>query len=483
MRKRRFTLHPATLFCLLTLAVLFLSWICYSYGLSVTRPRTGEEIAVQSLLGAEGIRWMLSHAVRNFMEFTPLGLGLVAICGIGIATHSGLMEACLRKGVPRHKFRPWCMVWGVIVAGLLSNVAGDAGYVILLPLAALLFQAVGLHPVGGLLTAYVSVACGYGANLFLTTLDPLLATTAREAAYLSHIPVGKVGPPCNCFFLAVSLFLIAFIIYRITRKRLLPRLGKYVDEVPAGKQLSRKERRALLTAVVAGVCYALLVLLATFSPWGILKSAGGGLIHSPFIVSVPFLLACGIGLMGMVYGFVSGRYHSDADVVDGLVQPMRLIGTYLVIAFFAAQMTACLSYSHLGEYLAVTVAGGMAASIPDGFRALPMLVLSAALVNLFMPSPTAKWGFMAFVFIPLLAQKNIVPETVLCAYRIGDSVTNLFTPLLSYLPLALAYLHHYDRHAGYGTLLRHTWRYALFIFLGWTALLVLWQACRLPLGL
>ncbi|MCD8292918.1 MAG: AbgT family transporter [Prevotellaceae bacterium] len=482
MKTKRFTLHPATLFCLLTLAALFLSWICDSYGLSVPHPRTGREIAVQSLLGPEGIRWLLSHAVGNFTGFTPWGMGVVAICCIGIARHSGFMEACLRNG---RAPRPQRVLWGVIVAGLLSNVVGDAGYVLLLPLAALLFQAAGLHPAGGLLTAYVSVACGYGVNLFLTTLDPQLSTTAREAAYTCGISFGKVGPLCNYYFLACSLVLAGFIIYHITRRRLLPRLGKYEGDtvVAAGKQRSRKERRALFTAVAVGVCYASLVLLATFSPWGILKSAGGGLIHSPFIVGVSFLLSIGIGLMGMVYGFASGRYHNDTDVAEGFAQPVRLIGTYLVIAFFAAQLSACLTYSHLGEYLALTVAGGLSALFPDGLWALPLFVFTAAVVNLFLPSATAKWGFMAFIFVPLLAQKNIVPETVLCAYRVGDSVTNVLTPLLPYMPLVLSYLYHYDRRAGYGTLLRHTWRYALVIFLAWTALLVLWHLCRLPLGL
>ena len=346
--------HPATMFFLLTLAVILLSWIFDVYGLSVLQPQTGEEIRVQSLLSPEGIRWLLRHVITNFTGFAPLGLVIVAMFGIGVAQHSGFIDACIRRGVRRPR-DSWRIILLVIVLGLLSNIVGDAGYIILLPIAATLFQSVGLHPIGGIITAYVSVSCGYSANVFLSTLDPMIASVTQEAADRMNIAPGQTGPLCNYYFLFVSTFLLAFIIYHITRRSLLPHLGVYAGDIHFNgyKQLSRKERRAMLGAVFAGLLYIAIILWATFSSWGILRSVNGGLIRSPFIVGILFLLSFGIGLMGMVYGFASGRYRTDGDVIEGLTQPMKLLGVYFVIAFFASQMFACFEYSHLDKCIAI----------------------------------------------------------------------------------------------------------------------------------
>ena len=187
--------HPATMFFLLTLAVIFLSWIFDVYGLSVLQPETREEIRVQSLLSPEGIRWLLRHVVTNFTGFAPLGLVIVAMFGIGVAQHSGFIDACIRRGVRRNR-DPWRIILWVILLGLLSNVVGDAGYIILLPIAATLFHSAGLHPIGGIITAYVSVSCGYSANVLLSTLDPMIAATTQEAADAANIAPGQTGPLC-----------------------------------------------------------------------------------------------------------------------------------------------------------------------------------------------------------------------------------------------------------------------------------------------
>ena len=338
--------HPATMFFLLTLGVIFLSWIFDVYGLSVRLPHTGEEIRVQSLLSPEGIRWLLRHVVTNFTGFAPLGLVIVAMFGIGVAQHSGFIDACIRKGIRGRVRNPWRIILSVIVLGLLSNVVGDAGYIILLPIAATLFHSVGLHPIGGIIAAYVSVSCGYSANILLSTLDPMLAATTQEAADMTDVLGGRIGPLCNYYFFCVSTFLLVFIIYHITCRKLLPGLGEYngSNTFCGYKQLSRKEQRALWGAVIVGLLYAAFVLWATFSSWGILRGVNGGLTRSPFIIGILFLLSLGIGLMGMVYGFVSGRYRTDSDVIEGLTQPMRLLGVYFVIAFFASQMFACSCY-------------------------------------------------------------------------------------------------------------------------------------------
>lgn len=475
--------HPATMFFLLTLAVIFLSWIFDVYGLSVQHPQTGEEIRVQSLLSPEGIRWLLRHVVTNFTGFAPLGMVIVTMFGIGVAQHSGFIDACIRRGV-RKSGTSWRIVFGVIALGLLSNVVGDAGYVILLPVAATLFHSVGLHPVGGIIAAYVSVSCGYSANVLLSTLDPLIAATTQEVADVANIASGQTGPLCNYYFFCASTFLLAFIIYYITRRHLLPVLGTYAGDIPfpGYKQLSRKERRAMIGAFIVGLLYATLVLWATFS-YGILRGVNGGLIRSPFMVGFLFLLSLGIGLMGMVYGFASGRYRTDGDVIEGLTRPMKLLGVYFVIAFFASQMFACFEYSRLDKCIAIMGANLLSSVRLDSLWILILFIMFTALVNLIMVSATSKWAFMSFIFVPVLADMGISPDMAQCAFRIGDSATNAITPFMFYMPLVLTYMQQYDKQSTYASLLKYTWRYSLAILLAWTLLFVLWYVGGLPLGL
>ena len=197
-------------------------------------------------------------------------------------------------------------------------------------------------------------------------------------------------------------------------------------------------------------------------------------MRSPFIMGILFLLSLGAGLMGTVYGFSSGRYRTDADVIDGLAQPMKLLGVYFVIAFFAAQMFACFEYSHLDKCLAI-MGANLLSSVE--FGNLPTLVL------FILVSATSKWTFMAFIFVPIFAKMGVTPDVVQCAFRIGDSATNAITPFLFYMPLVLTYMQQYDKQSSYLSLLRYTWRYSVYILISWTLLFILWYLTGLPLGL
>ena len=476
--------HPATMFLLLTMAVVFLSWICDIYGLKVTLPQSGEDIRVQSLLSPEGIRWWLRNAIKNFTGFAPLGMVIIAMFGLGVAQHSGFIDACIRLGVGNRKEKRKVILW-VIVLGLLSNVIGDGGYIILLPIAAMLFQWVGLHPIAGIVTAYVSVACGYSANIVLSTMDPLLAHTTQEAALTLMGYQGNTEPLCNYFFMSASTVVITGIVYWVTQKWLLPNLGKYEGsvKVEAYRPLSRKERRALMVAVVVAGIYVALILWLTFSSYGILRGVNGGLMHSPFIAGILFLLSLGAGFTGMAYGFSSGRYRSDNDVIEGLTQPIKLLGVYFVIAFFAAQMFACFEYSHLDKCLAIMGADLLSSFEPAPLSALILFILFTAFINLIMVSATSKWAFMSFIFIPMFAQMGISPDVTQCAFRIGDSSTNAITPFLFYMPLVLTYMRQYDKQITYGSLLKYTWRYSLCILAAWTLLFIVWYLLKIPMGL
>jgi len=475
--------HPATMFLLLTGAVVMLSWIFDIYGLRVINPQTGEAIRVQSLLSAEGVRWLLRHVVTNFTGFAPLGMVMVAMFGVGVAEHSGFIGACIRQSLRKHPSKQ-VVILLVIFLGILSNIVGDAGYIILIPIAAMLFQSVSLHPVAGIVTAYVSVACGFSANLFLSTLDPLLARFTQEAAASMTFYQGNVGPLCNYYFMFASTFVIAAVIYYITRKSLLPALGEYTGSAPYDnfKSLSRKEKRALFIALGSGIIYAIVIILATFSPWGILRGITGSLARSPFIFGILFLISFAFGLMGAIYGFVSGRYRKDSDVISGLSHPMQLLGVYFVIAFFAAQMFACFEYSRLDKCMAIMGANLLASIHTSSFVTLLLFILFTAVINLIMVSATAKWAFMSFIFVPMFAAMGISPDLTQCAFRIGDSSTNAITPFLFYMPLILAYMQQYNKQANYATLFKYTWRYSVYILLAWTAFFVIWYLLKIPLG-
>ena len=477
-------LHPATMFFLFTVAVVFLSWIFDIYGLTVVHPQTSELIYVQSLLSPEGVRWLLKNVITNFTGFAPLGMVIIAMFGIGVAEHSGFITACIRTGTKK-KQNTKGIILLVIFAGILSNIIGDAGYIILIPIAATLFHSVGLHPVSGIITAFVSVACGYSANILIGTLDPMLARTTQEAIVTAGVSADNIGPLSNYYFMFVSTFLIAAIIYFITIKKLIPDLGTYKGKIQfeGYKPLSKRERRALILALIVGFVYLLIILGATFSSWGLLRGVTGGLIRSPFMVGVLFIISLGISIMGMVYGFASGRYRNDTDVVEGLAKPMNLLGIYLVITFFAAQMFACLDYSRLDKCLAITSANMLSSIETGNLWILILFVFFTSFINLLITSATAKWTFMAFIFVPVFAKLGISPDLTQCAFRIGDSATNAITPFLFYMPLVLTYMQQYNENSTYATLLKHTWRYSVGILVGWTLLLIIWYLTGIPLGM
>ncbi|MDL2248032.1 AbgT family transporter [Bacteroides sp. OttesenSCG-928-J23] len=483
MKSKWRMLHPATMFFILTAVVVFLSWIFDVYGLSVVHPQTGTYIYVQSLLSPEGLRWFLKNIITNFTGFAPLGMVIVAMFGIGVAEHSNFITACIRLGSKKQNKKGVILV--VIFAGILSNIIGDAGYIILLPIAATLFHSVNLHPVAGIITAFVSVACGYSANILIGTLDPMLSRTTQEAIVSAGIHAYNTGPLSNYYFMFASTFLIAAIIYFITTRSLIPCLGTYSGKVrfDGYKPLSKRERKALILALSIGAIYMFVVLWATFSSWGLLKGVTGSLIRSPFIVGILFIISLCIGIMGMVYGFASGRYRSDNDVVEGLAQSMNLLGVYLVITFFAAQMFACFDYSHLDKCIAIMGANMLASIELNSLWILILFVFFVAIVNLIMTSATAKWIFMAYIFVPFFSKLGISPDFTQCAYRIGDSATNAITPFLFYLPLVLIYMQRYCEDLTYASLLKYTWRYSVTILLMWTAFFVIWYLTGAPLGL
>ena len=480
--KRWWFFQPATMYLLLTIVIILLSWIMEIYGQGIILPQSGEELKIQSLISPEGIRWLLRHIITNFTGFAPLGMVVVAMFGIGVAQHSGFIDVCM-SSISKGRQSRKVAIWSVIILGILSNAIGDAGYIILLPLAASLFYHNKFHPIAGIITAYVSVACGYSANIVLSTMDPLLARISGEAAEVIGINQNQVGSLSNYIFMAISTFIIAIVIYFITIKKLIPQAAKWNTAVDENYSLSRKEHRALMISLIVGLAYLIIILFSTFSSFGILRGVSGNLMRSPFIMGILFLISFGLGLMGVVYGMCLGRYRSDADIIEGFTKPMHLIGLYLVIAFFAAQMFACLEYTHIDKYLTILGANLFYQIDLSPLSLLVAFIIFSAFINLIMVSATSKWGILSFIFIPMFSAIGIDPDMVQCAFRIGDSSTNAITPFLFYMPLVLAYMQQYNKQANYLTLLNYTWRYSLYTLVCWIILFIVWYITHLPLGL
>ena len=476
--------HPATLFALMACLVIAASWVAAQLELTVTHPGTGEPVRAANLLSVGGLHRVLGGLVTNFTGFAPLGTVLVAMLGLAVAEGSGLIAAALRLVVLSAPRR--ALTLAIVFAGVMSNMGGEIGYVLLLPMAALIFLAVGRHPIAGLAAAFAGVSGGYSANLLLGTVDPLLAGLSEEAARLVDASY-RVNPACNYYFMAVSTFIIAAAGTIVTERIVVPRLGAYEDGGAASGEriegLSPLERRGLWWALAAAAAFALVLLWGTVPARGFLRDPEtGDLLHSPFMSGIVSLIFFGGVFVGLAYGLGAKTMRSDADVVKAMGKAMETLGTYLVLVFFAAQFVAFFNWTNLGLILAIEGAELLRALDLGTVPLVIAVVMVAALINLFVGSASAKWAIMAPVFIPMLMLLGYTPELTQAAYRVGDSVTNVVSPMMSYFALIVAFIQRYQPQAGIGTVVATMLPYSVTFFLCWTVLLLVWVLFDLPLG-
>lgn len=472
---------PAVLFAGLALLVILLSGLAASLGLSVLHPATGQRVEVVNLLSVDGLQRILTGLVGNFTAFAPLGAVLVSMLGLGIAERAGFIGAALRLVVG---WAPQRLLTAVIVlSGVLSNAASDVGYVLLIPLAGTVFLAVGRHPVVGMAAAFAGVSGGFSANLLLGTVDPLLAGLTQEAAHIVT-PSYSVHPAANYYFMAVSTFLITALGTWVTTRFVEPRLGVYQGaEVAELRPLEPSERKGLRATALALGIFGLVLLLGLIPEGGFLREPRtGSVLHGPFLKGVVAFIFLGGLLAAWCYGRAVGTVRTPKDLVKAMSDAMGTMGSYLVLCFFAAQFVALFNATNLGMVLAVK-----GADILKGLQLpLPLLIVVfvafSALVNLLMGSASAKWAILAPVFVPLFMLLGYTPELTQAAFRVGDSVTNIISPTMSFLPLILVGIQRYLPQAGLGTLIAAMLPYSITFFLGWTALLLLWIVLGLPLG-
>jgi aminobenzoyl-glutamate transport protein len=473
--------HPTLLFVYLSLLAIALSWLLAAAGVSATHPVTGATVEVVNLVSRQGLQRILTETVSNFSGFAPVGTVLVAMLGIGIAEKSGLLIALMRGLV---SLAPSSLLtFFVALAGVLSSLAADSGYVVLIPLAGVLFAASGRPPLAGIATAFAAVSAGYSANLAIGPLDAMLSGISTEAAQLVDTSA-RVSVAANYYFMAVSTFFVAVLISWITEKLVAPRLpldpGHVEDEQSA--DLAGGERKALWAVAAVTIGFAGLLLLALLPVQGWLRSDQGSILQGPFIQGIVTVIAFYFALAGCVFGFVSGRFEGAKDVIQSMESAMQLMATYLVLMFFAAQFVSYFAWTNLGLVTAISGAELLQASQLDSKLVLILFIALAALINLLIGSASAKWGIMAPVFIPMLMLYGIAPEATQAAYRIGDSSSNIITPLMPYFGIVLAFAQRYDRNAGIGTVMALMLPYSVALLIGWSALLAVWLQFGWPLG-
>jgi aminobenzoyl-glutamate transport protein len=474
--------HPASLFAMFALLIVVVSSFAAMSGISAVHPGTGAVITPVDLLSLSGLHRILTNMVTNFTGFAPLGTVLVAMLGIGVMESSGLMSAGLRLLVLSAP--PRLLTAVMVFAGVMSNTASELGYVLLVPLAGLIFLSAGRHPIAGMAAAFAGVSGGYSANLLLGTVDPLLAGLSEEAARIVD-PTYAVNAAANYYFMAVSTPLLTVAGTWVTERIVVPRLGDYKGEVPRGSLdgLNPLETRGLRWALIASVLFAAVLLWGTVPADGFLRDAQtGGLLRSPFMSGIVAFIFLGGVVVGGAYGFGSGTFKTDSDVMNGMGKSLSTLGTYLVLVFFAAQFVAFFNWSNLGLILAVKGADVLREAALGGAPLMIAFVLLAAFINLFMGSASAKWAIMAPVFVPMFMLLGYTPELTQAAYRVGDSTTNIISPMMSYFALIVAFFEKYDPKAGIGTVIATMLPYSL-VFLGiWSVMLGIWLSLGLPLG-
>lgn len=484
--------HPIALFALLALTIIAVSAICAALGVSATGELiSGGElkettVTAVSLLNKEGLVYIFTNAVKNFTTYAPLGMVLVAMLGVGVAEQSGLINALLKRTV---QVTPKALITPVIVfLGVMSNIASDAGYVILIPLGAMVFRAYGRHPMAGLAAAFCGVSGGFSANLLVGTLDPLLAGISQTAVTIID-PGYEVAVMGNYYFMVVSTFLITILGTIITDKLVEPRLEVFGGHLLAKEDdsltnITQDEKRGLTRAGIAALVYVGLIVAACIPSGSFFRNEAGELLgKTPLIDSVVVLIALLFFVPAVAFGKTVGTLKNHREVCGAMAKAMATMGSFLALAFVSAQFINYFNYTKLGTIIALNGANFFK-SINIGLIPLMVIfVLFSAFMNLFMGSASAKWNILAPVFVPMFMLLGYSPELCQLAYRIGDSCTNIITPMMTYFAVIVVFAQRYDKKAGIGTITATMLPYSICFLVCWTIMMIIWLSIGLPIGI
>lgn len=523
--------NPFWLFVILAGLVAITSWIGSTIGMSATQPDSGETVEVENLLTADGLQRMLTDAVENFTSFPPLGVILTVMLGVAVAEHSGLLSALVRSMVA--KVGPKVLTFTLALAGVTGSVASDAVYVILIPLGAMSFHALGRSPIVGAMVAFAASSAGFNSSLILNITDLLLAGISTPAAQLVDENY-EVSPLANIFFVIPSAVVLALIITLVTELFVNKRAHDLVDhdqidysevsfdsavggstgsssadENADDSDSSRdssgtsnnasnndrdskgaREQLKLAPEEKAGLRatgIALLLMLAAyfallFIPGSPLAGPDGETMDSPLIRSIAVPIAGVFFLCGIVYGLVSKSISSSADIPDFMAAGLKTMLPMIVLFFAVAQFLAWFEWSNLGVWTAITGSELLERADLPPILLFAGVVVLVALLNLFITSGSAQWALMAPVIVPMLMYVGTSPEVTQMLFRIGDSPTNIITPMSPYFALALTFLQRYYKRSGVGTLMSLALPYSISMIIGWFSFFIIWSSLGIPLG-
>jgi aminobenzoyl-glutamate transport protein len=487
--------HPAVIFILLIISIIIVSHIVYLFGASATfdsiNPETHEPESVtstaKSLLTNEGLRFMYSSVVANFMSFNAVGVIIVAMLGVGVSETSGLIKALIRKLVAVAP--PAALTYILVFVGILSSIAADAGYLVLIPLAAAAFLSVKRNPLVGLAASFAAVSAVFSVNILIKPLDGILTGITNDAIHLLN-PNLSVGLTANFWFSVASVVMLTVVAGLITDKIIEPRLGPYTvppqfkDEEGPDDVDPKLEARGLKFATWGLIAVLAVFALLTFPAGAPLRNPETGALigDSPFMNGLIVFIAAAFLVAGAAYGFGAKTMKGSADVVGAMEKAVIGLGGLLFLLFFISQFIALFTYTNMATIAAVKVGDWLEHA---GFGPITLLVgfvLVVTVLNLIITGIIPKWAIFAPVFVPLMMRLHVAPEAVLAAYRVGDSPTNAITPMMAYFPLIVGFAAKYQKGAGVGTVIAMMLPYVIIIQIVWMVLLVVWQVLGLPWG-
>lgn len=479
---------PAMLFLMLMLLTWVMSAILSPIDFGAIDPRSGADLRVQNLLTGTQFANFLSNMTGVFINFPPLGVVLLAMLGVGVAEHSGFINAGLKflLGItPRMLLTPI-----LVLVAIVSHTAADAGYVLVIPLGGVIFYAAGRHPLAGIAAAFAGVSGGFSANFIPSSIDPLIQSFTQSAAQILDSDI-TLNPLNNIYFTGLSSMVVVAVVWYLTDRVIEPRLKKNVavdenlEDIPKMERLNTKEKKAFwLAFLVMVVCLVMLVLWAIPND-SALRDTEGELtsIGAPLMKSIVPLIFVLFWIPGVAYGFLSGTYKSAKDMVQSMSKAMGSMAYYIVMAFFCALFIDAFGKSNIGALTALKGADILQSLQLPAQVTIVGIVLLTAFVNLLVGSASAKWALISPIFVPMLMQLGISPDLTQAAYRVGDSVSNIITPLLPYFPLIVVFCQRYVKSTGIGTLVSIMLPYSLVLLVVWTLFLLLYWTLGIPLGL
>ncbi len=484
--------HPAVLFAGLIVALVALSAALASAGVHVTYERINPETykfeslttAVRSLISAEGVRFITTSAVRNFVNFGPVGIILVAMIGIGVAERSGLIGAIIRKIV---QVAPGSWMTGIIVAlGVVSSIASDAGYLVLIPLGASAFHSLGRHPLAGLAAAFAGVAAAFGANILVKPIDGILAEMTNDALRIVD-PSKSISLTANFYFGVASSVLLIVVCTWVTARVVEPRLGAYGGEKSAEDErgLSADESRGLIYATVAVAVFLGILAWLTLPAGAPMRHPETGAIigDSPFMDSLVFFIMAGFFMAGAAYGVGARTIGSANAVIQMIVKTFADLADLLFLFFVISQFVAYFNFTNIGTIIAVRLAETLKAADLTSMTLLSAFIAIGVLMSIPVPNILPKWAILAPVFVPLFHKLGVAPDVVLAAYRVSDSPPNVINPLLPHFALVVGFARRWQPDAGVGTIVAMMLPYAAATMFAWVILFFAWYLLGIPFGL